>query len=108
MSMSNSRAISKMRSIWPWGSLSVYGAAPTTEPPFPSASTMSSSVPGLLSSPSCGKMQISTSMAHLYSSTRGSTPSRPRRPMTGSTSSWVRMWVVPFRMHFSSVFFPRS
>ena len=69
---------------------------------------MSSSVPGLLSRPSWGKMQISRSMAHLYSSMRGWIPSRLRSPTTGSTSRWVRMWVVPCRMLFSRVFTARS
>ena len=41
---------------------------------------MSSSVPGLLSRPSCGKTQISRSMAHLYSSMSGWIPSRLRSP----------------------------
>ena len=69
---------------------------------------MSSSVPGLLSRPSCGKTQISRSMAHLYSSISGWMPSRLLKPTTGSTSRWVRMWVVPCRMLFSSVFTARS
>ena len=44
---------------------------------------MSSSVPGLLSSPSWGKTQISRSMAHLYSSMSGKTPSRAAQPDDG-------------------------
>ena len=35
-------------------------------------------------------------------------PSRLRSPTTGSTSRWVRMCVVPCRMHFSSVLTARS
>ena len=48
-------------------------------------------------------MQTSMSMAHRYSSTKGRIPSRLRRPMTGSTSRWVRMRVVPLTTHLSSV-----
>ncbi len=42
----------KTRSIWPSGSESAYGQPPTTRAPRRKASTMSSSVPGLSSSPS--------------------------------------------------------
>ena len=69
---------------------------------------MSSSVPGLFNNPSWGKTQICKSIAHLYSSIRGRMPSRLRRPTTGSTSRWVRMWVVPCRMLFSRVRMARS
>ena len=44
---------------------------------------MSSSVPGLLSSPSCGKTQISRSTAHLYSSMSGLNPVEAPEPDHG-------------------------
>ena len=67
------------------------------------ACTNSSSVPGKLIRPSCGNTQISMSIAHLYSPISAATPSKPRMPMPGSTSTCVRMRVVPCRMHCSSV-----
>ena len=52
--------------------------------------------------------QSSMSIAHLYSSTSACTPSKPRMPTPGSTSTWVRMRVAPCLMQFSKVSFARA
>jgi hypothetical protein len=43
------------------------------------------------------------SIAHAYSAISDRTPSKPRSPTPGSTSTWVRIRVAPCEMHFSSV-----
>ncbi len=69
-----------------------------------SAATISSSVPGLLSRPSCGKTQISRSIAQVYSRDRAAGRPRgraarcPDRPRDGCAYGSCRC-----RMHFSSV-----
>ena len=63
MSMSNSRAIAKMRAICPCGSLSVYGQPPIRSAPALQAAMSNSSAPGSFNRPSCGKTQMSRSIA---------------------------------------------
>src|SRR6516164_10976248 len=55
MSRSKRRAMSKMRAICVRGSASVYGQPPMTSAPCSQACTSSSSAPGSLVRPSCGK-----------------------------------------------------
>ena len=60
-----------------------------------SARRRSPSVPGALTMPSCAKAQTCRSSAGAYSSRSGSTASMPVSPTIGSTSTCVRIAVVP-------------
>ena len=63
--------------------------------PWRSASSISSTVPGLIIMPDCGKATISMSMkSRVFLARRHDAFDAPR-PCTVSTSTWLRIWVVP-------------
>ena len=75
---------------------------PSTSAPAASARSSSSAVPGRISSPDCGNATIWMSTRPASASRVASTPSRCRRPASVSTSTWVRMRVVPSRRKASA------
>jgi hypothetical protein len=81
----------------PFGSRSIADGSspPTTSAPARSASSMSPTVPGRHSRPHWGKATISTSTMPAKRSRVASTPSTLLTPTCGSTSTWLRMCVVP-------------
>jgi len=68
---------------------------PTTSAPMASAASSSLSVPGRPSMPDCGKATIWISCTSRTASRVASTRSTWRVPATVSTSTWLRMRVVP-------------
>ena len=71
------------------------GMPPTTSAPSVIASAISSSVPGSRQMPSCGKATSWISHRSAWSSRAAATPRSPFRPPMVSTSTWLRIAVVP-------------
>ena len=66
-----------------------------------SASRMRASVSGAVKRPSWGKTQTCRSIAQAYVSRKGRMASIALSPSVGSTSTWVRIAVVPWRIAIS-------
>src|SRR5258706_5349594 len=72
------------------------------------ASRSRASVPGIWRMPSWANAQSCRSIAGAYSRRRGPIASKPMRPTIGSTSTWLRIAVVPWRTARSSTRRARS
>ena len=72
-----------------------------TSAPRRRASARSASVPGACRIPSWAKAQSWRSSAGAYSALSGRSASSPRSPTIGSTSTWLRIAVVPWRTAMS-------
>src|SRR5580765_6227173 len=83
-------------------SLSLYGQPPTRSAPSRSARSSSASVPGICKMPSWAKAQSCSSIAGRYSSRSGTSASRALSSTMGSTSTWLRIAVVPWLTAMSS------
>jgi len=94
-STSNARASRKTISTCLAASVSLYGQPPTRSAPIWSARRSSPSVPAALRMPSCANAQSCRSIAGAYSALSGSSASMPMSPTIGSTSTCVRIAVVP-------------
>ena len=88
----------KIASRWPLGSRSMPQGSmpPTTSAPSRMAWSINSSVPGRRNKPDWGKATMSMSMMSAYAARVAITPSIPHMPWSVSTSTWERIWVVPW------------